>query len=144
VRALLVISLALLSHGCAPINGDGDEIIINDFCFRHSGGDERSIWNCGPDRWKPHISNANIDARVDSYRVDGDLIYVARLPREIWTAWQKSRRVHTQAEVDEVCEHWVIDTRAVKMWQVDRKSPDARGKCFPLVTTQGKVPWPEE
>lgn len=144
MRAFIAITLALLLYGCGPLNGDGNEKIINDFCFFHSGGDDRSIANCGPDRWKPHMSLADIDARVDSYRVVGDRILVARLPRAIWTEWLKSRRVHTQAEVDEVCEYWVIDTRAVKRWQVEKNSPDARGKCFPLVTTQGKVPWPEE
>lgn len=60
-------------------------------------------------------SHIVIDARVDDYRINDDVIYVARRPRDIY-----QKHGVTESRVSDHCEYWLINTLDSAVNQVDK------------------------
>lgn len=86
-----------------PGLGDQSIPIIGGYEYDDAGGGEQAIAYRG-DQY-PH--KIIIDARVDSYRVEGTKIFVARRPRVSTLAADGA----LDSRVLDICEYWFIDVR---------------------------------
>jgi hypothetical protein len=107
-RALFSSMVALLS-GCGSGSTDGEFPISNGYVLSDAGGNERAIAYVSGRTLGPFI----IDARVDSYFVDGKRIIVARRPVET-----VMRNGIADVRLSPACEYWMIDTETHAVKQI--------------------------
>lgn len=100
-----------------PGVGDFSDPIINGYEYDDAGGYEKTITYRGNERSNQII----IDSRVDEYRVDGDRLFVARRPIEVFKVGDvmKSRLLGG-------CEYWVIN---VKTHRVEKTAESGGLRC---------------
>ena len=96
----------------APGMRDFEASIINGYEYVDAGAYERMITN---------REGVVIDSRVDSYKVVGDKIIVARRPREIF--YEGNQHQAASSRLSGNCEYWVINTKTHRV----EKSSEVHG-----------------
>lgn len=92
--------------------GDMSFEIVNGYRFSDAGGYEKSIDYSGSERNPGTI----IDARVDSYKLEGKRIMVARRPRV--TKLGEDDALHSSLQSN--CEYWIVDAESHTSTQVEK------------------------
>lgn len=104
LMALALTGLLYFAAGqlLGPGVGDFEDPIINGYVYSYAGGYEKTIVYKGKERPNQII----IDARVDQYRVDGDKLFIAQRPVEIFKVGDitKSRLLNS-------CQYWIINVK---------------------------------
>lgn len=101
--------MASLVYGCGPGVTDGEVPLSNGYVLSDAGGNEKAISYVYGKKLGPFV----IDARVDSYVVDGKKIIVARRPAE-----SVMRNGVTDVKLLSTCEYWTIDTETHAVEQI--------------------------
>lgn len=94
--------IAFLLVGCGPGVTDGSISISNGYRFDDAGNNEKAIIYFGDEREASIV----IDARIDKYILEGNLIFVSRRPRELY----KEAGV-LKARISKNCEFWSINVK---------------------------------
>ena len=84
-----------------PGNKDFSTPLIANYFYEDAGHFEKMI-TFSDGKSRPKII---IDARVDDYRINENVIYVARRPRDIY-----QEQGVTHSRVSDNCEYWLIST----------------------------------
>ena len=118
IVVVVVITLGfLVSRFLGPGLGDYSEPIINGYEYWDTGGDGKFIYPNDPTR-----KGVAVNDRVDEYRVDGDLLIVARKPREHYMDGEVAK-----SNMLNLCELWIIDTKKHQILRQAEK--DHYGTC---------------
>lgn len=96
-----------------PGIGDFSKPIINGYEYTDAGGYEKVIVYRGG----KHAPQMVVDARVDSYKIEGDKIIVARRPRETFYEGNQDQVLSSRLSGD--CEYWAIN---IKTHRVEKTS----------------------
>lgn len=118
-RALRSLVVTLLS-GCGSGSTDGEFPISDGYVLSDAGGNEKAIAYLDGRTLGPFV----IDARVDSYIVDGRKIIVARRPVET-----VMRNGIADVVLSSTCEFWVIDTETHAVQQISDASEWPNVRC---------------
>ena len=118
-RALSLMMVSLVS-GCGPGVTDGELPISNGYVLSDAGGNEKAISYVYDEKLGPFV----IDARVDSYVVDGKKIIVARRPAE-----SVMHNGITDVKLLSTCEYWMIDTETHAVEQITDASKWPSIRC---------------
>jgi hypothetical protein len=112
IRIVLVVSVLCLVmlFFSAPGFRDGATKIKNKYSFQDSGWHEKTIIYDNGSKFHDTI----IDARVVQYVVDGEKIFVARNPVEVFY-----ENGITNTKLTGKCEYWVIDTVTHSIAQIE-------------------------
>lgn len=92
--------LLLASQFLGPGLSDFTKHVLNEYKYGDNGGYEKFIGYRNEEGLR-----IVIDARVDEYRIDNDLLIVARKPREIYTEAEI-----TKSRLLKICQLWIINT----------------------------------
>jgi len=106
-----IVVLLVFTVGCG--RGDVSIEIKNGYEFSDSGGMEKMIIY----RHNLFDEEIIIDARVDSYKTEGNIIYVARKPREIF--WIMNHQI-PDSKLSSICEYWEINTKSHQVIRIDK------------------------
>ena len=107
---LLVIIYFFLAIFAGPGVKDFSVDLVNGYSYQDAGHLEKVIVYSGG----KSTSKIVVDARVDGYSVNEEMIYVARRPREIY----QDKGV-TKSRLSVSCEYWVINTIDSSVWQIE-------------------------
>lgn len=121
MKWIILAVASTLMAGCGPGVVDAVTPIAGGYYFSDAGGMEKTILYRGEAAQRGIV----IDARVDQYRIRGDEILVARRPRIVN---QESGEPLTTRLSDE-CEHWVIDTKKLRVARVGDSPSAAELSC---------------
>lgn len=88
-----------------PGISDFSKPIINGYEYSDAGGYEKMIIYRGGERPPKMV----IDSRVDSYKIEGDMLIVARRPRG--TFYEENQDQVLSSRLSGDCEHWVINVK---------------------------------
>lgn len=99
--AFLGILYLFLTNYLGPGVGDFSESILNNYFYNDSGHFEKTIVYLDKEG-RPQIV---IDARVDDYKLEGENLYVARRPREVY----KEENV-VKSRLSSECEYVFVNT----------------------------------
>jgi len=110
--------------GCGPGVTDGEWEITNGYSYVDTGSNGKAIYE---------DKKSIIAPRVDSYKVDGDNIIVARRPAGTWWREDQHGNKFSDWTLADTCEYWMINTRTHEIKQI----PDT--KNWPTVQCDGKT-----
>lgn len=111
ITVAMLLLFVLVGNLIGPGVTDYSDPIINGYRFNDAGHFEKTIIY-KDDR---NASKIVVDARVDSYFVDGDTLVVARRPREIYQEGGVTR-----SRLSASCEFYLINTISHTLTSVDK------------------------